>query len=179
MASHQRHSGRRKGRLHDGKVVVMRSNLRWCSNLFEITCWNDDIVRIVFVIDAHDREVPPWHAAAGRLGGTRSDAGGGGSYASARSKRHTLSSGGPTTVVASPLQRRSTSPLLSAWRRASPRCRARSRTALPKRSSKRSTATALASIHCRMLLQCDYNESHPHSGLGMTSPRQFNLVQAK
>ena len=27
-----RHTGRRKGRLHDGKVVVMRSNLRWCSD---------------------------------------------------------------------------------------------------------------------------------------------------
>lgn len=26
-----RHTGRRAGRLHDGKVVVMRSNLRWCS----------------------------------------------------------------------------------------------------------------------------------------------------
>jgi putative transposase len=46
----QRHSGRRMGRLHDGKVVVMRSNLRWCSDVFEITCWNGDIVRIVFVI---------------------------------------------------------------------------------------------------------------------------------
>jgi putative transposase len=61
----QRHSGRRKGRLHDGKVVVMRSNLRWCSDVFEITCWNGDIVRIVFVIDAHDREVLAWHTAAG------------------------------------------------------------------------------------------------------------------
>ena len=29
-----RHTGRRKGRLHDGKVVVMRSNLRWCSDGF-------------------------------------------------------------------------------------------------------------------------------------------------
>jgi putative transposase len=61
----QRHSGRRTGRLHDGKVVVMRSNLRWCSDVFEITCWDGDIVRIVFVIDAHDREVLAWHAAAG------------------------------------------------------------------------------------------------------------------
>jgi transposase InsO family protein len=43
----------------------MRSNLRWCSDVFEITCWNGDIVRIVFVIDAHDREVLAWHAAAG------------------------------------------------------------------------------------------------------------------
>jgi hypothetical protein len=60
----QRHSGRRKGSLHDGKVVVMRSNLRWCTDVFEILCWNGDIVRIVFVIDAHDREVLAWHAAA-------------------------------------------------------------------------------------------------------------------
>jgi hypothetical protein len=36
----QRNSGRRKGRLHDGKVVVMRSNLRWCSDVFEINCRN-------------------------------------------------------------------------------------------------------------------------------------------
>ena len=43
----------------------MRSNLRWRSDVFEITCWNGDIVRIVFVIDAHDREVLAWHAAAG------------------------------------------------------------------------------------------------------------------
>src|SRR5215475_8640664 len=61
----QPHTGRRKGRLHDGKVVVMRSNLRWCSDVFEITCWNGEIVRIVFVIDAHDREVLAWHAVAG------------------------------------------------------------------------------------------------------------------
>jgi putative transposase len=61
----QRHTGRRKGRLHDGKVVVMRSNLRRCSDVFEITCWNGEIVRIVFVIDAHDREVLAWHAVAG------------------------------------------------------------------------------------------------------------------
>jgi putative transposase len=65
----QRHSGRRKGRLHDGKVIVMRSNLRWCSDVFEITCWNGDIFRIVFVIDAHDRELLAWHAAGG-TGGT-------------------------------------------------------------------------------------------------------------
>ena len=30
---------------HDGKVVVMRSNLRWCSDGFEFTCWNGDVVR--------------------------------------------------------------------------------------------------------------------------------------
>ena len=59
------HTGRRSGRVHDGKVVVMRSNLRWCSDGFEITCWNGEIVRVAFIIDAHDREIIAWHAVAG------------------------------------------------------------------------------------------------------------------
>jgi len=28
----ERHAGRREERIHDGKVMVMRSNLRWCSD---------------------------------------------------------------------------------------------------------------------------------------------------
>jgi putative transposase len=59
-----RHTGRRTGRVHDGKVVVMRSNLRWCSDGFEITCWDGEIVRVAFIIDAHDREIIAWHAVA-------------------------------------------------------------------------------------------------------------------
>lgn len=30
---------------HDGKVIVLRSNLRWCSDGFELTCLNGDIIR--------------------------------------------------------------------------------------------------------------------------------------
>ncbi|MBB1499797.1 IS3 family transposase [Paracoccus sp. MC1862] len=48
--------------VHDGKVIVMRSNLRWCSDGFEFTCWNGDILRGAFIIDAHDREVIAWRA---------------------------------------------------------------------------------------------------------------------
>lgn len=33
----EKHSGQRPGRSHDGKVVVMRSDLRWCSDGFEFT----------------------------------------------------------------------------------------------------------------------------------------------
>ncbi len=40
--------------VHDGKVIVMWSNLRWCLDGFEFTCWNGDIVRGA-LIDAHDR----------------------------------------------------------------------------------------------------------------------------
>ena len=30
---------------------------RWCSDIFEIPCWNRDWVRVVFVMDCCDREV--------------------------------------------------------------------------------------------------------------------------
>lgn len=43
--------------VHDGKVIVVRSNLRWCSDGVEFTCWNGDILRGAFIIDAHDREI--------------------------------------------------------------------------------------------------------------------------
>jgi transposase InsO family protein len=50
-------TGRREGRVHDGKVAVMASNLRWCSDACEITCWSGEKVRAAFIIDAFDREV--------------------------------------------------------------------------------------------------------------------------
>ena len=53
----QRSTGRRGGRVHDGKVVVMQSNLRWCSDAFEFGCWNGEVIRVGFVIDAFDREI--------------------------------------------------------------------------------------------------------------------------
>jgi hypothetical protein len=31
---------------------------------FEISCWNGDLVRLAFIIDAHDREIIAWHAVA-------------------------------------------------------------------------------------------------------------------
>ena len=40
-----RHYTERPDRAHNGKIVTMRSNLRWCSDGFEFTCWNGDIVR--------------------------------------------------------------------------------------------------------------------------------------
>lgn len=59
-----RHTGHRPGRPHDGKVMVMASNLRWCSDGFEFTCWNGEIVPAAFVMDAHDREAIAWAAVA-------------------------------------------------------------------------------------------------------------------
>lgn len=61
----ERHTGRREGRTHDGKVMVMRSNLRWCSDGLEFTCWNGEVVRMAFIIDAFDREIIGWSAVCG------------------------------------------------------------------------------------------------------------------
>lgn len=60
----ERSGMKRPERSHDGKVVMIRSNLRWCSDGLEFTCWSGDIVRAAFLIDAHDREIIAWRAVA-------------------------------------------------------------------------------------------------------------------
>ena len=47
----------RPGRSREGKVVMMRSNLRWCSDGLEVPCWNGDVIRLAILIDAPDREI--------------------------------------------------------------------------------------------------------------------------
>lgn len=52
-----RFTGRKTARPHDGKVVTLKSNLRWCSDVFEIACWSSEVVRVAFSLDCCDREV--------------------------------------------------------------------------------------------------------------------------
>jgi putative transposase len=40
-----------------GKVMTLYSNLRWCSDCFEIKCFNGEKVYVIFVLDTCDREV--------------------------------------------------------------------------------------------------------------------------
>ena len=58
----QRHTGKRPTRTHDGQVITLRSNTRWCSDSFEIRCWNGDVVRVVFSLDTCDRECMRYRA---------------------------------------------------------------------------------------------------------------------
>lgn len=51
-----RHTGAVDHRLHDGRVAVERSNIRWCSDGFEIGCDNKEKVRVAFALDCCDRE---------------------------------------------------------------------------------------------------------------------------
>jgi putative transposase len=51
-----RHTGK-STRTHDGVIITLRSNLRWCSDAFEIRCWSGERVQVAFSLDCCDREV--------------------------------------------------------------------------------------------------------------------------
>ena len=65
----QRYTGKPPTRAHEGKIITIRPNLRWTSDGFEIACWNGEIVRTAFALDACDREVMAWCASTGGISG--------------------------------------------------------------------------------------------------------------
>jgi transposase InsO family protein len=186
----QRHSGRREGRVHDGRIVVMRSNRRWCSDVLEFTCWNGEIVRLAFVIDAHDREVLASHAVSGagiggdvvrdlmleaveaRFGALRapapieflSDNGSGYTAKETRDFATALNLVPCFTPVRSPESNGLGEAFVKTFKRDYVRVNP-----LPD------AATAIAQIPGWI---DDYNEIHPHSGLAMRSPREFMRAMA-
>jgi putative transposase len=64
-----RHTGRRRPREHDGQVATIRSNIRWCSDALEFSCWNRETIRVAFALDCHDREVIGWLATTAGVSG--------------------------------------------------------------------------------------------------------------
>ena len=48
---------RHSSRVHDGQVSVPMSNMRWCSDGFEISCENKEKVRVAFALDAHQNHI--------------------------------------------------------------------------------------------------------------------------
>ncbi len=59
----------RPERPHDGKVITLKSDLRWCTDAFEIRCWSGEKVHVAFVLDCCDREAITWVAADAHLTG--------------------------------------------------------------------------------------------------------------
>jgi putative transposase len=186
-----RHTGRTTGRVHDGKVIVMRSNLRWCSDGFEISCWNGDLIRIAFIIDAHDREIIAWHAVVGsgisgsmirdmmleavesRFGTLQAptplewltDNG------SAYTARETRDFATALNLIAcfTPVQSPESNGISESFVKTFKRDYVRINP-LPD------AVTALGKIAGWFE---DYNENHPHSGLKMRSPREFIRAQTQ
>lgn len=185
----QRHTGRREGRLHEGKVIVMRSNLRWCSDGLEFPCWNGEVVRVAFAIDAHDREIVAWTAVAGagisgsmvrdmmleavekRFGTLRAPqpiewlADNGSCYTAKETRDFAaaLNLKPCFTPVASPESNGMSEAFVKTFKRDYVRIN-------PVPDAK----TAIGLINGWFE---DYNENHPHSGLKMRSPREFIRAQ--
>ena len=55
--------------MHDGQIVTLQSNMRWCSDVFEVGCWNGERVRIAFSMDCCDREVISYVASTAGISG--------------------------------------------------------------------------------------------------------------
>ncbi len=185
----EKHTAVRKGRIHDGKVMVMRSNLRWCSDGLEFNCWNGEVVRLAFIIDAFDREIIAWAAVANagisgsdvrdmmleavekRFGATRaphaiehlSDNGSAYTARETRMFAQALNLTPCFTPVASPQSNGMSEAFVKTLKRDYIHL-----SALPD------SETTLRLIDGWIE---DYNEIHPHSALKMASPRQF--IRAK
>jgi putative transposase len=56
-------------RTHDGTVVTLRSDTRWCSDSFEIRCWNGERVQVAFSLDCCDREAMAYVATSAAITG--------------------------------------------------------------------------------------------------------------
>ncbi len=182
-------SGDRPGRVHDGKIVVMRSNLRWCSDAFEIACWNREIVRVGFTLDAHDREAISWIGVTGcgisgsdvrdmmleavekRFGAERAPhavewlSDNGSPYTAKETRRFAgqLNLEPCFTPVRSPESNGVAEAFVKTFKRDYVRVNP-----LPD---------AQTVLRCLDDWFEDYNENHPHSRLGMRSPREF--IRAK
>ncbi len=64
----QKHTGR-PARTHEGEIITLKSNTRWCSDIFAIICWNAEIVWVAFSLDSCDREVMSYLATTAGISG--------------------------------------------------------------------------------------------------------------
>jgi transposase InsO family protein len=187
----ERHTTQRPVRAHEGRVIASASNLRWSSDGLEIPCWNGEVVRLAFAIDTHDREVMAWVAIAGagisgemvrdlmlacverRFGAVQAPhpvqwlADNGSAYAAhdTRDFAVALNLVACFTPVRSPESNGVSEAFVKTLKRDYARVNPRP-----------DAATALQQLPGWIE---DYNESHPHKGLRMLSPREFILSQSQ
>lgn len=184
------HVGHRPVRAHEGHVIAPASNLRWSSDGLEIGCWNGEVVRIIFAIDTHDREIIAWQASTGGVSGEMvrdlmlacverrfsalraphpvqwlADNG------SAYTARETLDFATALALVPcfTPVRSPESNGVSEAFVKTIKRDYARIQ---PR-------PDALTVLQQLPSWIDDYNHNHPHSGLKMRSPREFIQSQSK
>lgn len=176
-------------RTHNGKVIVPQSDSRYCSDTFEIWCWDNKIVRVAFVLDCCDREVITWIATTAGINGAMirdlmaevvenrfgsvsqvphriewlSD--NGSIYRAHKTRQFAKMVGlDPcTTPVYSPESNGMAESFVKTFKRDYVRV-----------NDLTSAVDVLEKLHDWFE---DYNENHPHKGLRMKSPREFRQLQ--
>jgi putative transposase len=184
---------RQSSRPHDGVVAVDRSDLRWCSDGFEIKCDSGETVTATFAKDCCDREVMAWRAWEGkglpgepvremlieaveqRFGAVEaipddhvleflSDNGGAYIAADTRSVARQLGLKPINTPVCSPQSNGMAESFVNTFKRD-----------YVSRMDLTDAPTVMAQLPAAFE---HFNEVHPHSSLKMRSPREFRRHQA-
>jgi putative transposase len=184
---------RQSSRPHDGVVAVERSDLRWCSDGFEIKCDSGETVTATFAKDCCDREVMAWRAWDGkglpgepvremlieaverRFGNVEaipddhvleflSDNGGAYIAAETRSVARQLGLKPINTPVCSPQSNGMAESFVNTFKRD-----------YVSRMDLTDSQTVMAQLPAAFE---HFNEVHPHSSLKMRSPREFRRHQA-
>jgi transposase InsO family protein len=187
----QRYTGRPTDtRSHDGKIAVERSNMRWCSDGFEIACDNTERVRVAFALDCCDREVMSWIATTGGIEGAMvrdlmvealearfgqatpsipvewlTDNGSPYVARDTRAFAHEIGLIPLTTALRSPQSNGMAEALVKTFKR--------------DYVAKMDRRDAHAVMRQLERAFAHYNEVHPHSALKMLSPRMFRQKQAQ
>jgi putative transposase len=185
-----RHTGR-VSRAHDGKVMTPRSDMRWCSDGFEIRCWDGDRVHVAFALDCCDREIIAWVAKPAHLLGqdirdlmaqSIEARFGAGTTRVAHPVEWLSDNGPPYTAHETREFGRDSGLLVCTTPSYSPESNGMAEAFV--KTFKRDYVY-LAELHTAdAVLRAigawfdDYNTHHPHSGLGMRSPRQFRAQAA-
>jgi len=180
-----RYTGRRE-RSHDGVVITLKSNLRWCSDVFTIRCWNGEAVQVLFSLDCCDREVMGWLATSGGVSGemvrdlmTESlEHRFGAAVLSGPHPIEWLSDNGPYYTARDTCEfARSVGLLVCTTPAYSPESNGMAEAFV--KTFKRDYVyvnrlpSAIEVIAQLPTWFADYNEIHPHKGLGMRSPREY------
>lgn len=180
-------------RTHEGRVAVARSDLRWCSDGFEVKCDSGQTVTATFAKDCCDREVLAWRAWEGkglpgepvremlieaverRFGSVEavpaghkleflSDNGGAYIAADTRALARSLGLQPVNTPVCSPQSNGMAESFVNTFKRD-----------YVARMDLRDAQTVMAQLPTAFE---HFNEVHPHSSLKMRSPREFRRQQA-
>lgn len=184
----ERHTGR-PIIAHEGTIITLKSDMRWCSDGFEIPCQTGARVRVVFAMDCSDREALGYVATTGGITGEMvRDL-----MALAVENRfgaalprmiEWLSDNGPAYTAH---ETRSFARLIGLEPRTTPYYSPESN-GMAEAFVKTFKRDYVSFNDCKTPEEVmerlpvwfeDYNECHPHKGLKMKSPREYRRMLAK